>query len=441
MYQQNLKKTLNRSLIKELEMYKYIFLIIIVAASSLLSETSIFSSKGIGDIKPDSHLRTGVGKLDSLSISSSNYAMWTDVKNTTYSVSLSYDKHDVQGENQSSKFDGMTISGFNIAMPFGNKNVIGLSFSPFSRVDVLESATESELVDQNDPASTYKKQVRKEKDGGINSLSLVYGKRIGDLSLSTDFSAKFGTIRTDTENIYTRFVNDTTPIASRTHQVFDKSFYNHLTLGLGLSYKVADNLNIGGYLSVPFYSFTEKEVKSRLFSPISGSLIEEKNQETEEIDSEWPIEFSIGMSYDFNESLNISSDFNFIGFKDKKLGIALEGVDSSEEYNDYTKFSISSTYTPSRKKLDTYYKKVSYTLGGILEKREVTVDGNDIYDKTLMCGLTLPYDRDRASIKANLYYTMAGNKNDSMYEENIIKFELIFTGSSSWWLKKNKYDD
>ncbi|MCK5760992.1 MAG: hypothetical protein KAH33_06830, partial [Candidatus Delongbacteria bacterium] len=156
---------------------------------SVFAETSIFSTISMGDIEPSFKYKTGIAVIDSISLSNHNYSAWTYQKNSTFSISFSYSLNTVEDTNGStSKYDDFSIDELIFALPFGNNNIFGFAFYPTTIVDITNVSDNKEMIEGFE--NTYLKTLEN-RVGSISNLSLIYGKRINDISFSLDTSAKF----------------------------------------------------------------------------------------------------------------------------------------------------------------------------------------------------------------------------------------------------------
>ena len=417
-----------------LNIRKISILVALILSTSSFAETSIFSNLGIGDLKPNVYLPQGMATTDSTTLSSLNYATWSDIKNTTFSVSASYDYNEVnQKKNQqdfSTNYDNLTISGFNFAVPFGdktNRNILGFSFFPYSRVD-LENISGKETI--NNPFETINVETLEKKSGGLNKLSLLYAKRYSDFSFSLDLSSLFGSFKTVKSFRYSNESTDNNSFDEKLFWEVDKAKILNFTVGAGFRYTY-DKISFGGAFSIPFSQSTELE-KTDLYNP----RYESSTKSTTDVDdTEWPLELSFGASYDFGK-LKLASDISYINFEDKKLGLS-----ENEEYSNYLKTSLSASYRHSSKKIAPYYQKIGINTAIAFEERAVEYNNNKIDDISASLGFDFPYDYDRASIETIFTIIQSGDKDKTEFESTTYKFGLIFNGSASWWLRDKKYDD
>ena len=391
----------------------------------VFAETSIFSTISMGDIEPSFKYKTGIAVIDSISLSNHNYSAWTYQKNSTFSISFSYSLNTVEDTNGStSKYDDFSIDELIFALPFGNNNIFGFAFYPTTIVDITNVSDNKEMIEGFE--NTYLKTLEN-RVGSISNLSLIYGKRINDISFSLDTSAKFGNY-----NVIRRYLYSTVDW----DDYFEKKVINqifHVTLGGSFLYSPRHGLNIGGSFSLPVSTHGYKILNFDRTTSY-GTVIEEIDSEEYEInDLDWPLEFSTGISYVFDK-YEFSYDYFFKGFDGLNLGF------DDTELSNYSRSVLGLSFKPSKKRIDTYYKKIVYSAYFSHESRPYQYELNDISDISGTLSFKLPYNNNRSNVDLRMTYTRSADSNDSLID-NILKFQINFNSFDNWWLKKEKYND
>ena len=156
------------------KIYKYfifnlsLFFILTISSVNVKADTSIFSSLGIGDIYPGAMYTTGICYDDSTIIKPHNFVNWADINNMHYSISFGFNSYQAETESANSTYDGVSINGFNFAIPFGEKNTIGISLVPYSLVNISSHIEDQTIADSNAFGQiTY--DYLTQKKGGLNN--------------------------------------------------------------------------------------------------------------------------------------------------------------------------------------------------------------------------------------------------------------------------------
>lgn len=415
---------------------KSTILLTLITFCFVFAETSIFSSISMGDIDPSFKYKTGVAVIDSISPSNHNYATWAYQKNTTLSISFSYSMNNVTDANDNtSAYDNFSIDEIVFALPFGDKNVFGFSFYPTNIVD-MTNVSETEEPQNESFENTYL-QTLETRIGSISNISLIYGKRINDLSFGTNISAKFGNYDVNRRYLYSTYYENEGPGDDPEWEKYfenkEKTQFFHVTFGGSFLYTSKYGLNFGGNFSLPVSTYAQKLTSSNSTTSY-GTVIEEIDSDKYELtDVEWPFEFSAGISYDFDK-YNLSYDYFFKGYD----GLNLEFDDN--KLSNYSRSVIGLSFKPSKKRIESYYKKIIYSAYFSYESRPYQYELNDISDISGTLSFKLPYNKDRSNVDLRFTFTRSADSNDSLVD-NIMKFQINFNSFDNWWLKKERYND
>jgi len=99
-------------------------ILFLLSLSVAYAETSVFSTQGPGDLYSSKSSFCGLAENDSLTANPANFAAWAGLENTYFNLSFDYVNHDVKDNiGTASNYDDIAISGFNFALPFGDKHV------------------------------------------------------------------------------------------------------------------------------------------------------------------------------------------------------------------------------------------------------------------------------------------------------------------------------
>jgi hypothetical protein len=415
-------------------MIKTILISVLIINISLLCDTSAFSALSLGDIEPTLGGTSGISYADSLVIKNHNPASWTDLTNTTYSISASYYLHELKSDDGvNSSFDRFTFEDMSLALPFGNRNVFGFAYYPVSVSDITGVTESGEEIPESFETTTLR--TLEVKKGSISNASLIYGKGYKDFSFSINPSFKFGNYETTRRYKYTSYVADTEVIDWEKHfENVETTQILHFTLGGGVLYSSPYGLNFGAVITLPVSSYVNKIEKFDRTTSY-GTVIENISySEYEMKDAEWPFEFGAGLSYKV-EKFILSYDYS------AKLFEGIEtGIDGSV-MKDYSKNVLGISFDPRHKRYDPYYRRMVYSGYLSVEKRPYESNGNSIYDVTGTLGLNFPFNSERTNIELKLGYTKSGSIEDNGLRNDTFKIQFNFIASDRWRLKKERYND
>jgi hypothetical protein len=412
-------------------MKKFFITLFIIAAGSILADTSAFSALSYGDIDPSLYNSTGYAYSDSLVLKNHNYAQWAYLANTSFSVSASYYLHSLEtAGGKKSEYDRFVFEDISFALPFGDRNFFGFSYYPVAIADIT-GVTETETALYEDEDVVLFRQLETKK-GSISNASLVYGKGFGGFSAAVNGSFKFGNYDLMRRYEYISYTGTSINWAEY-YEKKEKTQLFHFTMGAGFFYKTPAGIDIGGSFSLPLSSYG---AKIRQFDRTTsyGSVIAEISEEDYEFDAEWPVEYGAGLSYKISNFL-LSLDHSV-----KAFGSTDPAIDDTE-MNDYTRTSLGISFDPRKRKFDPYYKRMVYSANLSVEKRPYGYNGNAVWDVTETLGFILPFNDDKTAAEFKFSFTKSGDKTENGLSDNIIKFQLNLISSDKWRLKKDRYND
>ena len=409
--------------------FRYILMFSLISMFFLLfvensrGDTSIFSSLGIGDINPTTMFTSGICYDDSTNIKSHNFVNWADIEHMHYTISFGFNYYQAKTETGSSNFDGVSINGFNLALPFGDGNAFGVSLTPYSLVDISSFYSETQVDTSNAFGEIYYESLTK-KLGGINNLALVYAKKINDFSFSTNLSGKFGSIN---KNVQYRFSDEASSPAFDQYDYFSEYRTNmlNISLGGGIKYSYNNVVSISGLFEIPVFNDVTE------FS--SHTNVDEVEIAVE--DTEWPITVGAGIFYKPNQ-FSYSAEFLFTNFSGKNIGFYDE-----TEYADFYKLGFSVGYSNYTNQLSDYYKRIKYSLDFAYIQKPYLYNDNNINDLSAMVGIIFPYNNENSSVRIDGGIVQSGDIATNTIESTTFKFGLTLNGSGNWWLRTKRYDD
>lgn len=416
------------------KMIKNLLTTALLAVSSLFSDTSSFSVISLGDIEPSLNISTGMAYVDSLVLKNHNYASWTYLSDASFSVSASFYSHSAEDESGAkSNFDRFTFEDISFALPFGNRNVFGLSYYPVSIVDA-SSVTEDEFVLEESFENTTIRTLENRK-GSLSDFSLIYGKGFKGLSANIEASFKLGNYDLIRRYKYTTYVGDTEVIDwEKYFENKEKTQLFHFSAGGGVIYNTPFGIRVGADFSIPLYSYVNK-ISEFDRTTSYGTVIEELSEEESEVkDAKWPVEFGLGLSYRVSNFV-LSYDLDYKRFSGLNIGI------DDSDLTDYSRNVFGISYDPRRRKYDPYYQRIVYSGYLSLEKRPYEYNDKPVYDISETLGFNLPFNDEKTNIEIKFSLTQSGSIDNNGLEDNIFKLQFNLISSDRWRLKKEKYND
>ncbi len=405
-----------------------------LAVTPLMSYTSPFSALSFGDFEPTVTLQPGTAVGDSLNLSAHNYATWAQIVNTTFSVRSSLYFHKLeQQDGRTSQYDRFAFEEILFAMPFAERHFFGFSYYP---VAVSEYSAVSEMTELSNSFEYTKTRTLESRKGSIANASVIYGFSVSDISVAAGASFRFGNY-----DITSRYHYATYWDSDFSNLNWEKFFERKNTAGfanftpdISVFYRSPSGLNAGAKIVIPVAtSYSKKSSFKRTTS--FGTVLETISEdESPSENSDWPLEFGLGLSYSIN-NLTLAYDYSSMLFDGTETRL------DDTILNDRTRHSAGFKYRPSSRIFDSYYKRITYSGSFSVEKRPYRFGGKDISDISQTIGFLLPFNNDRSAIDITVSHTSSGNLSDNGIEGRSFRITFGFISSDRWKLRKERYTD
>ena len=421
-------KTKTRLTIKNIS--KFIIALLFLTGSVSYSQVdknggSIYSLFGLGELSYSSGNRTDAMGIMGVALygdytNSNNPAAWTRIPTTIFTSKFNLENiKSSDGINTSKRTYG-NFEGFDLSIPLnkGNGWIFNLGINNYSNVNYDTKFTGS--VDGETYTQTYS------GNGGLYKFNLGFSYIIfHDFSFGAQFNYAFGNIN---KSVNIDFDNnqlfDTKNISSNTISGF---YFNTGLIfhGFGklLKNKKLDNMTLGTFVSTP------TEFNSNFTGKFNQSTTVTDSTNISEGKLNIPIAFGVGLSNTFNNKLTVAADVYYQKWDDYKY----YGTHPSEIKNSM-KMGIGLEYTPSRKLEASYWKRVSYRLGGSYTQDYLKLNGENINTLSLSAGLSLPIGSYN-SLDLYAKYNIKGKQTNGLIKDEIFRFGASVKIGELWFLK------
>lgn len=405
-----------------------VLLSIILLSTAALSESSL-SALGYGLQRPNASVRAaGMGMVslavpDTLGLNLFSPAMWEGSRTARFAMQGRYASAMTEDAVGSDVSDVAEISGFAFALPIYSKWFIGMTFSPYTRMDYhWESAGSNEWT------STMQTQ---DGLGGI-SQGLVQMSMPADERLRIGFGARFllGQVRRTWDVTFPGTVAN--PATSDITE-------NLRGMGLALStrWDAPAGWTVGSYvygptsLGVKRHSFItairQLSANRGIVDTLENSTVERKK------DYEVPWDIGVGVS--------------------RRLGLHIVGVEMSWQGWDFVdepsdlvdklrnalRLSAGWEWQPVHKPFDPFWKALAYRGGLYMQDHYVVSDGGNQARKFgLTTGISIPYSDNRSRIDLALEFGMMGDQDKDGVSENSIGLSVGFSHSELWFVSRRE---
>ncbi|WP_066832578.1 hypothetical protein [Rufibacter ruber] len=403
---------------------------------------------GTGNVRSQGMGQVGVASPSYGLINDQNPALLYYNRRVIFDVSVSSDlKRLSDGEN--TQVDGeANFNSLSLAIPVSNRWTASLGLKPYSRVNYYTFVRQPvpgapDLINDGEPDVSAYNEYR--GSGGINEVHFSNGVRIGKgLTLGLAGSYLFGTIdreaattvvdKADSVNIPRKAVVHTSTkytgvmLSGGAHYL--KQLSPKLVLGVGAKYAAQATLGAD----------REVALESRL---LDETVIGRVVTDSTEGHTSLPQMMQLGFSLDNNKNWVATSDFTYTKGSDFR-GFSQDKGAGRAELGDGFKIGVGGEITPDAGSMSSFFKRVTYRVGGYYRSAEIMTDGGgqDLSDVGLTWGFSIPMGRGvrppdytQALLNTGFAIGMQEVKGTGIKEE-YFKVSLGISFSNQWFIKR-----
>lgn len=421
-----------------------LFLVITSVVSSQRTSSSPYSYFGVGDefsgrtVEQNAMGGIGVAYSHYKYLNFTNPAAYASIRYTTYSLGATNNELKVTTNTSSQSSTSTRLSYVALAFPIGQKAGFSLGMQPLSSVGY--SLTNS----QEDANGSLTQITLFEGNGGVTNIYGAFGitpfKNFA-VGVQADFS--FGNVSngilTQRRNVAlaTRY-NEVTNIRGGSVKIgaqYKKMFKDDLTLTLGTTVKLANELDVTGddYLySLAITGAGGESPRDTLSnSRINGAF-------------NLPLKSIVGVGLG-------KLDKWYVGFEyEMQDALSTEGLlattTGAYRYDSSNRFSIGGFYLPKINSISSYWDRITYRAGVRVNKTGLLLDGTgantnftEINDFGISFGLGLPLKR-LSTVNVGFEFGKRGTIENNLIEENYFNLRLSLSLTDTNWFQKRKID-
>jgi len=348
-----------------------------------------------------------LANIDSTQLNYRNYATWSYIANTIFSINAGY-AGSVSDNNQEKSFnDDAGFGGGLLAFPIlKNKLVFGISVLPLTSVN---QNIEDTYTEEND-ITIQRHMILK---GGLSRTMAGFAySPLKRVSLFGGFEYTFGKV---TENLLQELSQNTT---SSLNIIYD---YRYTGAGTVLSsyLQATDKLGLG-IVYRPGVTLNGERAGE------TASLRLNDKVETEVI---LPAEYNAGMEYQLSSRYIAGFDFIYQNWADNyKID-----NNTSDFHTTFYQFGIGIERKPSTRLFINLAEQIAYRFGFYHGQLPYTREGNPVKVNALSFGFSLPIQRFRSGIDLSMLAGRRGSISENGLQENFISFKITINASEIWF--------
>jgi hypothetical protein len=410
------------------------FLVTAIAAEAQVA-SSPFSKLGIGDITGTGIAQNqgmggiGISNPSPWYLNNINPALLVFNRVTVFQAGMQYEKINESDGTNSQKFASGNLNYLAIAFPVKlNKWTTAIGLMPFSNVNYKLSFSDYAV------GSTVPINRLQSGTGGINQFYWSNGVALNKfLSVGVKAAYLFGPIVTQESNVFL------SPSIGTYQSVYvrdsftgfnflgglsfhkDSIFHKNYRLNIGLVYTANSDLSNQHYVRYELKSTSGPTIDSATVVKNAGGK------------TFIPQNFGVGISFGKIDKWTVGGDFTYNDFRSfngftNSIGIPTVGYKSS----------VGMEITPDAYDYTNYLNRITYRVGGSLEKLPYLVNGNPLQDVGGTFGFSLPVGR-ASTIDLGFKIGKRGVLPQSTIEENYFRVYFGVTFNDQWF-NKRKFD-
>ncbi len=348
-----------------------------------------------------------IAHADSLQLNVKNFATWSDISRTTFSLHAGYDA--VFGENriETSFNEKANFQGIHIGIPIIKKEIaFGFGIHPFTSIEhrVLNTINENGSdISENIYIS-----------GGLSKANFNFAYKFSDIiSFGLGYEFTFGRIDSKLRSTID------TPIASEIEFDLKDQFSGHGYI-ISVYANPIPNLNAGLML--------KPAVKGKVTK--SGNSISDALNAEEILDTTIPTEINLGLEYILSDIYNVGVDFTF---QDWKKGFDIDGS-TKNNYNTYYHIGLGFERKGSSRRFVKYWEQIDFRAGFFYGQLAHLNNNENVKEIGFSGGFSLPIERFRSKIDLAGFVAQRGKLSKNALQETIVGIRFSIFATETWFV-------
>lgn len=375
---------------------------------------------------------TGVSAGNSFQINTANPALLYYNNITIFDMGIAGQVKTLNNGNQSQTDGDANLANITLGVPLSKRWTSAISLRPYSSMDYEINGTAESL-----PGAPAAVQRMYSGEGGLSEINFGHGFRVaGGLTIGASASYIFGNLTQQSSS----YVQDTTLSGLNTEMLVysERTRYSNFLFRAGANYrkKITDKFNLS---AGAVYSFqrdwsanyeSSYQRRSIYDEPVGDEILTDSTEGSVNM----PPSLRVGVSVDNGSNLTVAADFYTQNWSEFRT------VDGKQDLADSYRIGAGAEYTPNANAIDSYFKRITYRGGLYYENTPYQVNGEQIIDKGVTAGFTLPIGMstiyDMYQLNLAFAYGQRGNTDNGLIKENYLKFNVGVTINSRWFIKR-----
>jgi len=351
--------------------------------------------------------------VDSVSLNQMNYALWTYIPKTTFTLSMSYQGMATESPtNKIGSLDGSFLGGF-LAIPIMKKKMaIGFGIQP-------KSINNQGFVIKKAGVGARATQTIRSK-GTLSEVQFVAAySPIPDLSLGFFAYYVLGKINDNTTINYLDLSYSDISILNEYH------FYGKgPSFGVSGFLRLTPRMTIGARVKIP----SKLTVYSQQHSINTQKTVKKYQEVT------FPLNLTVGLAWQPFERFVIGGDIDYI---DWKTGYLFNGLPLSYMNNNY-RIGTGIELKPSTRRLASYANRMNYRAGVFYGQMNFLANGEPVNEYGLSLGLGFPIRQGNSRVDVAF---QAGKRGDIVINglsEMFFRLNFSVSANELWFVRDDR---
>ncbi len=353
-----------------------------------------------------------MGVIDSVGLNQSNFATWSRLTLTTFSLNMEYQGLNISSANDRDIFlSEANFRGGFIAWPLiKRKLTLGIGLVPYVVGDL---GVQIDNVGVGAPATQSVKS-----GGTISEAKLIFAYQFTrNFSFSIAPIFNFGII---TDNISIKY-DDT---AYGDINIENRYQAYGMNVEIGTYYELGSWLALGARFKLP----AQATVYSTQLAQTSEKTVEGYR------DLQLPMDVTAGMAIKFSHRFLIGIDADY---QDWERGYELDGRRISNMNNSF-RVGTGFERGPSRDLYSSYFQKMTLRGGAFYGQLNATANGNLIHEYGISLGMGLPIYMDHNRVDISMEAGRRGDKTLNFIEEMFFKINFSISTNELWFVQQDR---
>lgn len=408
----------------------FVFVIVLSIQQAMgQGSTSPYSILGLGKHYPAQNIRNmGMGGVN-VSNGSGLYSNFTNPallphnKLTVFEAGYLGEYKQLSDVNTVQNSLGVNLGYINFGFPVSNKWTMGMGLRPLSSVNYTVSRTEKI------PSRPTFVEYEFTGSGGLSQVYFSNGFNLWKgFSLGLELQYIFGSINSDSKSTlkdgtsqYTVGVFDRTnysKVNMKAGFVYIMNLSEKYLLNIGATYQPKSNISASSLLSTQRRTLNDIKVDVDTLNFVTDQEVV------------YPSSYSFGVSIENTGKFVAGLDYTIENWSEYK---DTEGL---SPLKDGSRIGFGVEYTPDYSSVNSYFKRITFRAGVQYEQSPWNVSDNQLEDRSVSFGMSLPVMRNFSSISLAFQYGELTANSADLISEEYIRFNLGLTINDRWFVKR-----